>query len=100
MIEDKKGPAKFALHQNYPNPFNPSTIISFEINSIQKVSLKVYDNQSRFVRSLLNKTIHVGKHEISLDGRNDQGDSVSAGIYYYRLEGAGFNQTNKMILIR
>ena len=88
------------LPQSHLYPFHSSTVISFEIGSIQKVSLKVYNNQGRFVRSLLNNTIHVGKHEISWDGRNDQGDSVSTGIYYYRLEGACFSQTKKMILIR
>lgn len=99
-IEDHKSPGEFKLHQNYPNPFNPATIISFEISRNEKVSLKVYDNQGRFVRSLLNNTMHVGKHEISWDGRNNQGETVSAGIYYYRLLTASFNQTKKMTLIR
>ena len=99
-IEDKERLVKFTLNQNYPNPFNPSTVISFEISNIQKVSLKVYDNQGRFVRSLLNNTMHVGRHEISWDGRNNQGESVSAGVYYYMLQTASFNQTKKMVLIR
>ncbi len=99
-IDNQKSPKKFVLHQNHPNPFNPSTVISFEINSIQKVSLKVYDIQGRFIRSLLNNTMHVGKHEISWDGHNNQGESVSAGVYYYRLQTESFNQTNKMTLIR
>jgi len=60
-------------------------VILFEISNIQKVSLKVYDNQGRFVRSLLNNTMRVGRHEISWDGRNNQGESVSAGVYYYAL---------------
>jgi flagellar hook assembly protein FlgD len=99
-IENKERLAKFTLNQNYPNPFNPSTVISFEISNIQKVSLKVYDNQGRFVRSLLNNTMHVGRHEISWDGRNNQGESVSAGVYYYMLQTASFDQTKKMTLIR
>ena len=99
-IENKERLVKFTLNQNYPNPFNPSTVISFEISNIQKVSLKVYDNQGRFVRSLLNNTMHVGRHEISWDGRNNQGESVSAGVYYYMLQTASFNQTKKMTLIR
>ena len=99
-IENKERLVKFTLNQNYPNPFNPSTVISFEISNIQKVSLKVYDNQGRFVRSLLNNTMHVGRHEISWDGRNNQGESVSAGVYYYMLQTASFNQTKKMTLVR
>ncbi len=99
-IEVKERLVKFTLNQNYPNPFNPSTVISFEISNIQKVSLKVYDNQGRFVRSLLNNTMHVGRHEISWDGRNNQGESVSAGVYYYMLQTASFNQTKKMTFVR
>jgi len=99
-IDNQESPKKFALHQNYPNPFNPSTVISFEIESIQKVSLKVYDIQGRLIRSLLNNTMYVGKHEISWDGHNNQGESVSAGVYYYTLQTASFSQTKKMILIR
>jgi flagellar hook assembly protein FlgD len=99
-IENKERLVKFTLNQNYPNPFNPSTVISFEISNIQKVSLKVYDNQGRFVRSLLNNTMHVGRHEISWDGRNNQGESVSAGVYYYMLQTASFNQSKKMTLVR
>jgi hypothetical protein len=44
--------------------------------------------------------MHVGKYEISWDGHNNQGESVSAGIYYYTLESTSFRQTKKMILIR
>jgi len=99
-IQNHQSPEKFTLHQNYPNPFNPSTVISFELSRIEKVSLKVYDNQGRFIRSLLNNTMHTGKHEISWDGRNNQGETVSTGVYYYILQTAGFNQTKKMTLIR
>ena len=99
-IEPKDTRIKYKLHQNYPNPFNPSTIISFEIEKMDKVSLKVYDNQGRFIRSLLNNTMHAGAHRISWDGRNDHGESVSAGIYYYTLQTTDFSETKKMILIR
>jgi flagellar hook assembly protein FlgD len=60
-------------------------VISFEISEIKKVSLKIYDNQGRFVRKLLENTLHTGRHEISWDSRNNQGEQVSAGIYYYVL---------------
>jgi len=99
-IEDKISLSKYILHQNYPNPFNPSTVISFEIQGKEKVSLKVYDNQGRFVRSLLDNTMHAGKHELSWDGRNNQGEFVSAGVYYYTIKSTSFSQTKKMILLR
>ena len=99
-IEDQANPGKFGLNQNYPNPFNPSTIISFEIIRNEKVSLKVYDNQGRFVRSLLDNMMHAGRHELSWDGHNNQGEPVSAGVYFYTIKTTSFSQTKKMILIR
>ncbi len=99
-VEENKIPQTYKLYQNFPNPFNPSTNISFQIGTIQNVSLKIYDNQGRLVRTLLENTLHAGKHEISWDGRNDSGLSVSAGTYYYVLKSGNFIQTKKMLLLR
>ena len=99
-IEENPSPGKFALFQNYPNPFNPLTIISFNIDTQTKVSLKVYDNQGRFIRTLLENTMYTGKHEVSWDGQNTHGHPVSAGVYFYIIQTADFKQTKKMILIR
>lgn len=99
-IEDGQIVQTYELSQNYPNPFNPSTNISFQISTIQKVSLKIYDNQGRLVRILLENTMHAGKHEISWDGRNNSGVSVSAGTYFYVLVSENYKQSKKMLLIR
>lgn len=98
--EENTLPQVYTLNQNYPNPFNPTTNISFQIGSIQNVSLKIYDNQGRLVRILLENSLHAGKHEISWDGRNNSGQSVSAGAYYYILRTDNFKQSKKMLLIR
>jgi hypothetical protein len=90
----------YKLYQNFPNPFNPKTVISFEIEQRAKVSLKVYDNQGRFIHSLLNNTFHAGVHTVSWNGRNSRGETVSAGVYFYTLETEGFTATRKMILLR
>jgi hypothetical protein len=99
-IDTDHSPEKFKLYQNYPNPFNPTTIISFNIDTQSKVSLKVYDNQGRFIRTLLENRMHPGKHDVSWDGRNIHGRPVSAGVYFYVIQTADFTQTKKMILIR
>jgi hypothetical protein len=99
-VDDDHSPEKFALYQNYPNPFNPTTIISFNIDTQTKVSLKVYDNQGRFIRKLLENTMHTGKHEVSWDGRNAHGRPVSAGVYFYVIKTADFRQIKKMTFIR
>jgi hypothetical protein len=93
-------PRSVALFQNKPNPFNPSTVISFYIESKQKVSLIVYNNQGRFIRTLLENTMHAGRHSIDWDGKNISGNHVSSGVYFYVLRTADNRIVKKMTLIR
>ena len=93
-------PQQPSLQQNYPNPFNPSTIISFDLDRGEKVSLKIYDNQGRLVRVLLDNALHAGRHSLYWDGRNKNGLAVSGGNYFYILKAGNFSQTNKMTLLR
>jgi hypothetical protein len=93
-------PVMYFLYQNYPNPFNPKTNIRFEIAKPQKLNLKIFNNQGRFVRSLLNNSMKTGRHELSWDGLDERGNPVSSGIYFYILQGAEFKQVRKMMLLR
>ena len=62
--------------------------------------LQVYDPQGRLVRTLVDRTVGPGRHEIEWDGRNDAGVELSAGTYLYRLRAAGINYSRKAILTR
>lgn len=92
----------FELHQNYPNPFNPSTKIFFKIfsnsnNIIQKEKyiLKVFDILGREVTTLLNDELTSGDYQIEFNG-----ESLSSGVYFYRLQSSSKFITKKMLLIR
>ncbi len=93
--------SRFELRQNYPNPFNPSTTISFELKSIARVQLSVYDVTGRLVRTLLqNETRGLGVHSVQFDASN-----LASGTYMYSLQvfndnGASYTQTKKMTLIK
>jgi hypothetical protein len=90
-----------SLSQNYPNPFNPSTSIEFTVRDRTKVSLSVYDVSGKLVRTLLNEERTPGEvHQVTWDGRNDAGQSVSSGVYFYRLVANDFTQTKKMVLLK
>ncbi|MCI0452942.1 MAG: T9SS type A sorting domain-containing protein [Candidatus Latescibacteria bacterium] len=90
-----------SLSQNYPNPFNPSTSIEFTVRDRTKVSLNVYDVSGKLVRALLNEERSAGEvHQVTWDGRNDAGQSVSSGVYFYRLVASDFTQTKKMVLLK
>ncbi|WP_153038298.1 T9SS type A sorting domain-containing protein, partial [Balneola sp. EhC07] len=89
-------PSSVVLEQNYPNPFNPSTQISFQLPSAQKVTLKVYDMLGREVATLLNNEQYSsGSSSVTFDATN-----LSSGIYLYRLTGADFTKTQRMTLIK
>ena len=98
--EVPENPNRFVLHQNYPNPFNPTTSIAFEVPAEQRVSLKIYDSHGRLVRTLLDRSIKAGRHEVSWDGRNHTGEPVGSGVYLYVVGGEDFSESKKMILLR
>ena len=88
-------PAKESLSQNYPNPFNPSTIIHYEIPNDGLVTLKVYDELGREVKTLVNQYQNKGKYDVNFDASN-----LASGIYFYRLQSGNFISTKKMLLLK
>jgi hypothetical protein len=98
--EDKNISNSFQLHQNYPNPFNPTTQISFELPSSEFVRLEVYNMLGQKVRTLLNENQSAGIHQLTWDARDDIGNELPAGIYYYQLKNKNFRQTRKMMLVK
>jgi hypothetical protein len=95
-------PASYTLYQNYPNPFNPSTIISYTLPEVSRVTLKIYDMLGREVKTLINNEQPAGAYRVNWNGDNNFGSKVASGIYIYRIEaGSGkFIQTRKMILLK
>lgn len=88
------------LKQNYPNPFNPTTTISFYLPYRELVKLTIYDILGRKTAALVNDQLQPGNYEFCWDGRNDSGNRVSSGIYFFKFEAGKFVKTRKMILIR
>ncbi|NIS38102.1 T9SS type A sorting domain-containing protein, partial [Candidatus Saccharibacteria bacterium] len=54
--------------------------------------LKIFDIQGRLIRTLVNKTLSAGQHEVSWDGRNDNGVKLSSGVYFYRIQAGRFKK--------
>ena len=91
----KNIPTKFEAYQNYPNPFNPSTTISYTLKKVGMVTLKVYDLLGREVAILVNNIQNAGPHQVVFSGNH-----LTSGVYFYRLENAGFAVTKKMLLLK
>ncbi len=93
-------PTVTALMGNYPNPFNPDTIIRFSLVNESKVSLDVFNIKGQKVRTLVNETKTTGFYSSKWDGRDDKGNQVSSGVYFYRLNADKNSLTKKMILMK
>jgi len=90
-------PVKTATSElyNYPNPFNPTTVISYQLSTTGRASLKVYDVLGREVATLVDEQKPAGSYSVIFDGSH-----LPSGVYFYRLQVGGLNKTLKMILAK
>lgn len=93
-------PAMVTDHRCYPNPFNPSTNISFSISNKTQVQVNIYNVKGQKVKALFNGELNQGKHFLRWDGQNDNGSTVSSGIYFYRIEAGKSRINQKMMLMK
>ncbi len=97
---EDKTPTRFALMQNVPNPFNSSTEISFTLPADENVSLEILDINGRVIRNVISANMTSGRHTVVWDGKDNKGQNVSSGVYFYRITAGDFNETRKMMLIK
>lgn len=93
-------PDRFTLAQNYPNPFNSSTIIEFDLPQAADLSVEVFNILGQRVRVLLHGEQLAGHHRVLWDGKNGSGKPVASGIYFYRIQADGLEQSRKMLLLK
>jgi bacillopeptidase F (M6 metalloprotease family) len=94
-----------ALLQNYPNPFNPETWIPYQLANDALVSLNIYDQSGHVVRRL-----DVGRQKSGVyqhkenaaywDGRNQNGERVTSGTYYYQLRAGDYTSLRRMVIVK
>jgi 6-phosphogluconolactonase (cycloisomerase 2 family) len=92
--------ASFELDQNFPNPFNPNTTIRYTIAQDAHVTLTVYDVAGRRVRTLVDDNKRPNFYKIVWDGKNDNGEQVASGVYFYRLVAGQFTKSRKMVVLK
>jgi hypothetical protein len=92
--------ASVALHQNTPNPFNPTTSISYFLPDRSRARLVIYDVEGRYVKSLVDDVVDAGVREVVWNGTDAKGQSVSTGVYFYRLTVGNRSLTKKMLLLK
>jgi len=108
LIEGKTekniAPERYSLGQNYPNPFNLQTLIEYHVPQNAQAQLIVYNVCGHVLRQLVNETKTAGIHTASWDGRDNSGNVMPSGVYFYRIEintqNSKFEDVNKMILMK
>lgn len=93
-------PLTFKLIGNYPNPFNPSTTIKFSLPAEGFVELTVYAINGQKICELAGKRFSSGEHAVVWNGRDQQGNPVSSGVYISRLKMEGKVETRRMTLVK
>jgi hypothetical protein len=93
-------PITFDLKQNYPNPFNPTTTIKYQLPKKADVKIVIYNMLGQVVRTVVDKAVDAGFHQVVWDGLNDTGNRVSTGVYIYRMETDKFVKAHKMIMMK
>ena len=98
-------PEETALHRNYPNPFNPETWIPYQLAAPAEVGLTIYDMNGQMVRRLALGHQAAGVYQSRSraaywDGRNQFGESVASGLYFYTLTAGDFTATRRMVILK
>ena len=96
-------PKKMALLANYPNPFNPETWIPYQLATPADVAVHIYGIDGTLVRTLFlghqaTGTYHNRSRAAYWDGRNEVGEPVASGVYFYTLTAGDFTATRKMLI--
>lgn len=91
---------KNELLQNYPNPFNPETWIPYSLANPAEVSLSIYNSVGNVIIQKALGYHQSGRHSVYWDGKNENGESVASGIYYYQLKAGEFTFTRRMVVRR
>ena len=94
-----------SLMQNFPNPFNPETWIPYYLADAASVTVRIYNVKGELIRS-----IDVGKQAAGAytnrqraaywDGKDDTGQSVASGVYFYQLLADDFSETRRMVVMK
>lgn len=93
-------PEMFILGQNYPNPFNPTTTIQYEVPERVHVTMAIYDVKGVRVRVLVNEEKPGGRYYTKWNGRNDAGQVVASGVYFYYMKAGSFRQAKKLVFLK
>ena len=101
--EQESPPVETTLLSNFPNPFNPETWIPYQLAEPAEVTVTIHAADGKLVRTLALGQVPVGVYQDKdraayWDGKNEQGEPVASGVYFYTLSAGDFSATRKMLI--
>jgi hypothetical protein len=104
---DPRLPVSFALEQNYPNPFNGSTVIDFSVSLLnislepgESMNLDVRTITGGLVRRVFTQAAAPGIFRVVWDGRDEAGQQVASGVYFYELSVGPIRLFRRLTVLR
>ncbi|MCD4819137.1 MAG: T9SS type A sorting domain-containing protein [Candidatus Cloacimonetes bacterium] len=91
-------PNKTLLQAAYPNPFNPKTTINFSVKENETAQLLIYNVKGQIVKTF--PVFENGNHSVEWFGKDNIGNKVGSGVFFYRLKSASTTQIKKMLLLK
>ncbi len=92
-------PIKYDLY-NYPNPFNPMTTISYQLPKAGQIKLLIYNMMGQLIKILIDEYKEAGHYMVVWDGKDNNAESISNGVYFYQLITSDYQSTKKMMIIK
>jgi agmatine deiminase len=99
-VPDDGQAQRFSLEQNRPNPFNPKTVLAYDLPQASNVTLVVHNAAGRKIATLVDRHVGAGGHTATWRGLDDDGQSVSSGVYFFTLTYGGESITRKGVLLK
>ncbi len=93
-------PGRTLALESYPNPFNPQTTLRFEVPSVGRVRVEIFDSRGRHLRTLVDGILQAGPQTRIWDGRTDDGLAVGSGVYFARVLAPGAAASVKLVLVK
>ena len=93
------------LLQNFPNPFNPETWIPYQLSEDSSISVSIYNTTGKLIRTLPLGYQSAGFYNSRgraayWDGRNENGESVASGVYFYQLQTGDHTELRRMVILK
>jgi hypothetical protein len=100
VIPDIDRSYQHELYQNYPNPFREQTTVHYSVAQQANVTISVYNLMGTKVSTLVDSKHRPGDYKVRWNGKNEDGKSLSSGVYFYIMRADGFEKQRKMIFMK